>query len=93
MRKTAYLLLAAVAVVLGLTFNKFLNKPALSKEQLQQMGAVLFDAPRSFTLEGLVDHTGASFSAGRLKDQWTLVYFGYTFCPDICPATISQLNK
>lgn len=92
-RKTVYVLLAVVAVVLGLTFNKFLNKPPLSKEQLRQMGAVVFETPRAFNMEGLIDHNGQPFAAENLKDRWSLVYFGFTFCSDICPATLSQLNK
>ncbi|WP_157674020.1 SCO family protein [Endozoicomonas ascidiicola] len=93
MRKTVFVLLSVIAVVLGLTFNKFLNKPALTKEQLQQMGVVVFDTPRSFTMGELVDHNGQPFTPERFKDRWTLVYYGFTFCPDICPATLSQLNK
>lgn len=92
-KKTVTILLAAVAVVLGVTANKFINKPALSKEQLQQMGAVVFETPRAFTMEGLIDHNGQPFVAESLKGRWSLVYFGFTFCPDICPATLSQLNK
>jgi len=92
-RKTVTVILAAIAVVLGLTVNKFLNKPALSKEQLQQMGTVIFDTPRAFTMTGLVDHNGQPFTPENLQGRWTLVYFGFTFCPDICPATLSQLNK
>ena len=92
-RKTVTIILAAIAMVLGLTVNKFLNKPPLSKEQLQQMGTVIFDTPRAFTMTGLVDHNGQPFTAKNLQGRWTLVYFGFTFCPDICPATLSQLNK
>nr|WP_306671181.1 SCO family protein [Endozoicomonas sp. SESOKO1] len=57
------------------------------------MGAVVFETPRAFTMEGLVDHNGQPFVADNLKGRWSLVYFGFTFCPDICPATLSQLNK
>ena len=92
-RKTVTIILAAIAMVLGLTVNKFLNKPPLSREQLQQMGTVIFDTPRAFTMTGLVDHNGQPFTAKNLQGRWTLVYFGFTFCPDICPATLSQLNK
>ncbi len=92
-KKTAYILLAAVAVVLGLTFNKFMNKPSLTPEQLQQMGAVQFETPRSFEMKGLLDHDGKPFTESNLEGVWTLVYFGYTFCPDVCPITLSQLNK
>lgn len=92
-RKTVTIVLAAIAVVLGLTVNKFMNKPALTKEQLQQMGTVLFETPRAFTMQGLVDHHGQPFTPENLKGRWSLIYFGFTFCPDICPATLSQLNK
>ena len=92
-RKTVTIVLAAIAMVLGLTVNKFLNKPPLSKEQLQQMGTVIFDTPRAFTMTELVDHNGQPFTAKNLQGRWTIVYFGFTFCPDICPATLSQLNK
>ena len=92
-RKTVYLLLGAVAMVLGLTFNKIINKPPLTNEQLQQMGAVIFETPREFTMEGLVDHHGKPFTAESFKGHWSLIFYGFTFCPDICPATLSQLNK
>lgn len=92
-KKTVYILVALIALVLGLTFNKFVNKPSLTPEQLSQMGTVIFETPRSVEFKGLDDHNGKSFTSERFKDGWTLVYFGYTFCPDICPITLSQLNK
>lgn len=33
----------------------------------------------------LVDHTGAPRTAADVIDGPTLLYFGYTYCPDICP--------
>ena len=33
----------------------------------------------------LVDHTGRTVTDGDLIDRPTLIYFGYTFCPDVCP--------
>lgn len=92
-KKTVYIAMAVVAVVLGLTFNKFLNQPSLTREQLSQMGSVVFETPRAVNWQELQDHQGRPFSNENLKKNWTLVYFGYTFCPDICPITLSQLNK
>ena len=33
------------------------------------------------------------FTQADLKDQWSLFFFGYTFCPDVCPLTLTQLNQ
>ena len=29
----------------------------------------------------------------NLKGKWTLAFVGYTFCPDICPVTLAEINK
>ena len=39
----------------------------------------------------LVDHTGARFDRDRLLGRWSLLFFGYTYCPDICPVPLSKL--
>jgi len=36
----------------------------------------------------LVDQNGQSFSSERLKGKPTLIYFGYTYCPDVCPTSL-----
>jgi protein SCO1 len=38
-----------------------------------------------------VDHTGAAFTRADLEGHWTLAFFGFTYCPDICPATLHVL--
>jgi len=39
----------------------------------------------------LVDHRGDSFDNTSLHEQWHLVTYGFTTCPDICPTTLSKL--
>ena len=41
----------------------------------------------------LVDQTGAPRDQSLLKGKWTAVYFGYTFCPDVCPTTLQMLGE
>ena len=38
----------------------------------------------------LVDHMGKIVSDVEVLDQPTLVYFGYTFCPDVCPMDVAR---
>lgn len=39
----------------------------------------------------LTSESGARVDEGLLKGKWSAVYFGYTFCPDTCPATLAAL--
>ena len=39
----------------------------------------------------LVDHDGAPRGAGDFRGQRMLVFFGYTYCPDVCPTALSDM--
>ena len=39
----------------------------------------------------LTAHTGQEASLSDFRDQIALVYFGYTYCPDVCPGTLAEL--
>jgi len=35
----------------------------------------------------------AAFTNASLKGKWTLFFVGYTFCPDVCPSTLADLDR
>jgi len=39
----------------------------------------------------LVDHTGAARALADFKGEWTVVFFGFTQCPDICPLALQRV--
>src|SRR6202451_323060 len=39
----------------------------------------------------LIDNQGRSFGAANLRGHWSLMFFGYTNCPDFCPTTLTTL--
>ena len=41
----------------------------------------------------LIDSNNAVFSRQKLLNKWSFVFFGYTFCPDICPTTLHTLDQ
>jgi len=46
-------------------------------------------------LEGdftLINHDGDTVSAADFSDQYKLVFFGFTHCPDICPAGLQKMS-
>jgi cytochrome oxidase Cu insertion factor (SCO1/SenC/PrrC family) len=40
----------------------------------------------------LVDQNGVAVTENDLLGRWTLIYFGYTFCPDVCPVTLTNMG-
>ena len=41
----------------------------------------------------LIDDNGRPVDQSVLKGKWSLVFFGYTFCPDYCPTTLTMLGR
>jgi protein SCO1/2 len=75
---------AGLAAALWWRSHVFIAQPNLAT------GAML--APRralpDFTL---IDHQGRAFAPASLRGAWSMLFFGYTNCPDVCPATLSTL--
>ena len=40
----------------------------------------------------LLDQHRSEFNRDSFNGHWSLVFFGFTHCPDICPATLTQLT-
>ena len=91
---TVFVLVAIVALVLGLTVNKVLNSKGQGDPTLLlDAGIVLLPQSRTLPELSLIDQDGKAVQVNELKDKWSLLFFGYTFCPDICPATLAQLRQ
>ena len=48
--------------------------------------------PTDLPAFSLLDHHGRAFTNDGLKGKWNFLFFGYTFCPEICPTTINTLD-
>ena len=91
---TVFVLLGIVALVLGLTVHKVLNSQGQGDPTaLLDAGIVLLPKSRDLPALSLVDQDGQPVAVNQLKGQWSLLFFGYTFCPDICPTTLAQLRQ
>jgi protein SCO1 len=49
--------------------------------------------PRPLPEFSLTDQSGQPFTAQSLKGHPTLVFFGFTHCPDVCPTTLAKLSQ
>jgi protein SCO1/2 len=67
-----------------------LVRPPAPPPELQGVLRPEFRQLRPFEL---TDHNNTLFNRKRFEGKWTFVFFGYTSCPDICPATLYVLNS
>lgn len=77
-----------VAVVLG--GLSWLAVRSLSGPEEPEFATVLPER-RPLPEFALVDHNGEPFTRERFLGRMSLVFFGFTHCPDICPATLGKL--
>lgn len=87
--------LVVIAVLLFLVFNRLVNAPADTGVALVDPanafdGGTHLDPPRPLGDFTLTSHTGAPLSLSDLQGRPTLLYFGYTSCPDVCPMTLGD---
>jgi protein SCO1/2 len=75
---------AGLATALWWRQPAFLAQPSL-------LTGTMFAPRRELPDFTLIDHQGRSFAPANLKGAWSFLFFGYTNCPDVCPATLSTL--
>ncbi len=92
-RNTVVLCLAFVALVLGALVYTSLRKPLADDATLREQGTFVLPVPRDIAPFQLIDHQGFVFDNAALRGHWSLLYFGFTSCPDVCPVTLSVLAQ
>lgn len=92
MSKRAILLLviAALAAGLGLWASQRHFGP-VAAAQPKVTSITLLPNPRTLPAFSLQQSDGTPLTADELKGHWTLVFLGFTHCPDVCPTTLAQL--
>ncbi len=85
------ILLIAGSLVAGF-FYAFTKARVMTKDELRDQGAYLYENPRMIPGFSLLDEQGKTLTPEALKGQWNLIFFGFTYCPDICPTTLAQLK-
>lgn len=91
-RHSVAAVILALGFLAGVAHAQSPTGSAPATSQLQAPGYLL---PEPLRLQefNLVDQQGRRFTQGNLRNQWTLMMFGYTHCPDVCPATLTQLRS
>jgi protein SCO1/2 len=88
-RKGLRIVLLAIAVALAgwIGWQQFANQPPRGNAGGNLAGASL-GGPFA-----LIDQDGKPRTDKDFAGQWRLMYFGYTYCPDICPTDVAIIGK
>ena len=92
-KKNIILIGLFIFIVLLLFINKLTTPRVLSTNELLINGLFLFENPKQISDFSFYSANGEVFNKTNLNDKWTLMYFGFTRCPDECPTTMYQISK
>jgi protein SCO1/2 len=90
--QTLIILSAALALGAGLLAGQRYFAPSAPELPVLQ-GALAYPTPRELPPFTLQQSDGTALSREELAGRWTLVFFGFTHCPDICPTTLALLVR
>ncbi len=86
--------LAIFAISLGVYLAVTIAPPGFNEQSIEQKTSHMqwYPQPRKLADFELETHNATPMTNADLLEKWTLVFVGYTFCPDICPVTLAQIN-
>lgn len=87
-RRALLLAVAVLALLAGLLAAALLTPPDRAAVQ----SGTLLKSPRPLPAFALTDEQGQPYTTDSLRGHWTLIFPGFTYCPDVCPTTLGLLK-
>lgn len=56
-------------------------------------GTIAFASAKDLPNFEVINHSGETVGTDDLKGRWSLMFFGFTHCPDVCPNTLNALTQ
>ncbi len=82
-----------LAIIIGALVGSYLTANDVPAPALREAGIIVLPSSRELPALQLASTLGAMQDTQALTGKWRLVFFGYTFCPDICPTTLAELRQ
>jgi protein SCO1/2 len=96
MSRTQSIVIAAAVAIVAIAGGMLSARVLVGGGNSQQLGlerATALTPPRPVPEFSLTDDSGVSFDRSRLQNRWSLLFFGFTHCPDVCPTTLGVLAQ
>jgi protein SCO1/2 len=89
MKKSHLLIIAMISLSFGFIVSSIVFD---SKPLELEAGTWFADQARSLPDFQLIDHNDQALKNSDLSGKWSLMFFGYTHCPDVCPTSLQTLG-
>ena len=86
---TVVAILLGIAIIVAGFVHRIQQPRIMTVSEMRANGLFIFDTPRDPGKFVLTNHKGNEFTDQSLEGDWTLLFFGFTYCPDVCPTTLS----
>lgn len=80
--------LVVLAAIIGVLAAMYQDK-----EPEPTVPGLLWPGPKTLGAFSVIDHDNNPFTLADLRGKWSLLFFGFTHCPDICPVTLAVMDK
>jgi len=85
-----FLAVIVVAVALGIYLQQ---KSAPKTQENTYQNLIMLPKAKSLGEVNFIANDGSVFNKKNLEDKWTILFFAFTNCPDICPSTLHTLGQ
>lgn len=95
-KKSVYILTAVIAMGIGFWASSYFHsssEPQIGVLDDASMQGTILPVPRKIQAPGLQKDDGSVFSNQDISGHWSLIFFGYMNCPDVCPTTLGVLAQ
>jgi len=95
LRRSTYILIVIAVSALIIVWNHFLSPNARDQAGVQIKpladGSTVVGKPKIGGPFTMLDQDGRTVTEADFAGRYMLVYFGYTYCPDVCPTSLSVM--
>ncbi|MFT7685207.1 MAG: protein SCO1/2 [Candidatus Azotimanducaceae bacterium] len=91
-KQLSFWIIVPVLLIGSLLLARYNTLDIVSKDDYQEFGFDERPFPKRLENFSLLNHDGEKVNSSSLIGRRTLIFFGFTYCPDVCPTTLSILN-
>lgn len=89
----AFVVFDLIAITIFLLFFLRPESATIAGAETHFPGVTIYPEAIALSDFQLLDQQANEFHLADFRGAWTLVFFGFTSCPDVCPLTLAELQK